>query len=152
MYYFYMSYRIPFSETDAMSIVHHTNHPRYFERGRVELLRQIGFNYTKVMERGIHFPLTAMNVTFKKPLRFDDIILIETKISRLHRVRLNFSYRLLRGTELKDPFITSEALPNDVLALGVTEHCGVNNDGKPCEMDEDMVAVLQKHFRPEGNA
>lgn len=146
MKYFYLSYRIPFSETDAMGIVHHSNHARYFERGRVELLRQIDLSYTGIMQRGMHFPLTDMSVKFRKPLRFDDVLWIETSVSQLTKIRLHFSYRIIRGDSLRDSFATEAALESETLVRGLTEHCCVNNEGRPREMDEEILSVLERYL------
>ena len=61
-------YRIPFSETDAMGIVHHSNYARYFERGRIELLRELDLPYARLMEGGCHFPVLEMHTIFRKPM------------------------------------------------------------------------------------
>jgi acyl-CoA thioester hydrolase len=137
-----LTYRVPFSETDAMGIVHHSNHARYLERGRVEFLRLVGPGYTEVVKRGFHFPLTEMKIAFKRPLDFDDVILIETEISELSRVRLNFSYRIFTGVELGPSSISSEPWPGNPAVTGETFHCCTNEEGKPVKIAEDIHKML----------
>ncbi len=144
--YSLLHYRIPFSEVDAMSIVHHSNHARYFERGRVDHLRLIEMPYTEIMKQGMHFPLTSMTVNFKRPLYFDSIIVVETKISMLTKVRLNYSYRILTGEPEGKDRLVSEALPGNALVTGSTEHCCVNDAGRPMEMAPNLFAILQKYY------
>lgn len=137
-----LTYRVPFSETDAMGIVHHSNHARYMERGRVEFLRLVGPGYTEVVKRGFHFPLTDMKISFKQPLKFDDVILIETEVSDLSRVRLNFSYRIFTGAELGPSSLSSEAWPGTPAVIGETFHCCTNEAGKPVKISEDIHNML----------
>src|ERR1700733_3764095 len=96
-------YRVPFSEIDAMNIVHHSNHARYLERGRIEFLRLVDLDYVGIMKRGMHYPLTEMQLEFKKPLYFDNVLLVETSVSLLTRVRLNFAYKIYTVPELQLP-------------------------------------------------
>jgi acyl-CoA thioester hydrolase len=137
-------YRIPFSETDAMGIVHHSNHARYLERGRVEFLRVIGLNYTEIMKQGFHFPLTDMNISFKKPLQFDDVIVVETAISQLSKLRLNFSYKIFTGGDLGPSLLTEEPLSGSPAVLGETFHCSVNERGRPVPMSAGIQEALEK--------
>jgi len=135
-----LTYRVPFSETDAMGIVHHANHPKYLERGRVEFLRLAGLGYTEIVKQGFHFPLTDLQVSYKKPPVFDEVILIETTISKVTRVRVNFEYRIFTGQELAAPSLTNEPMSAPPAVLGETFHCCVNEKGRPVEMTELMVS------------
>ena len=139
-------YRIPFSETDAMKIVHHTNHARYMERGRIEFLRLVGLNYVEIMKRGLHFPVTEMNIEYKKPLVFDEIIMIETHISLLTRVRLNFGYKVYSVSELAQPHLSTEAFDGKPSFLGESFHCCVNDEGRPVEAGPDLHKILLPLF------
>jgi len=139
-------YRIPFSETDAMKIVHHTNHARYLERGRIEFLRLAGLDYVEIMKRGMHFPVTEMNIVYKKPLVFDEIILIETEISLLTRVRLNFGYKVYSVSELAPPTFSSHPFEAKPSFLGETFHCCVNDSGRPVEAATEVYQRMQQLF------
>lgn len=139
-------YRIPFSETDAMAIVHHSNHARYLERGRVEFLRLVDLNYSELTKQGFHFPLTEMKVTFKKPLVFDEVILIETAISHMTKVRMNFAYKIYSIKDLALPSLSHEPFQGTPSVIGETLHCCVNNNGRPVEMPPHAFEILSKHF------
>lgn len=144
-----LSYQIPFSETDAMAIVHHSNHAKYLERGRVEFLRLINLSYLELTKRGFHFPVTELNVRFRKPIVFDDIILVETKIFSLTRTRLSFSYKIFKGNALERSSLSAAAIEARELVSGFTEHCCVDNDGRPQPMDDALFEALQKNFIEE---
>lgn len=137
-------YRIPFSETDAMKIVHHSNHARYLERGRVELLRLAGYPYSTLVDRGIHIPVLEVNVAFKRPLVFDEVILIETGISKLTRTRLSFSYRIFSAPDLAPSSLTREPAEGQVKVTGESFHCCVNETGRPIEFEEAVHKRMQE--------
>lgn len=140
-------YRVPFSETDAMGIVHHSNHPKYMERGRVEFLRHIEMGYSDVMKMGIHFPVTEMQLTYKKPIAFDSWVLVETKITSLTRVRLSFSYKIFLVDKAQEDGLFESAYSGGPVLLGETQHCSVNDAGRPVEMpaplQEKLAAVFE---------
>lgn len=143
-------YRIPFSETDAMKIVHHSNHARYLERGRIEFLRLVGYDYAEVMKRGLHFPVTELNIEYKKPLVFDQVILIETAVSLLTRVRLNFAYKVYPVAELAAPSLSTEPFQGKPSFLGESFHCCVNDDGRPVEAGPEFHQRMLQLMLPPG--
>jgi acyl-CoA thioester hydrolase len=143
-----LPYRIPFSETDAMGIVHHSNHARYFERGRVELLRLVDQSYSEIVKKGFHFPLTELKVVFKKPLYFDDVITIETNISELTKTRMNFQYKIYKGIDLEKSRMHENTIESAVLVTGETFHCCINEKGRPVEMPDELFSVFQALRNP----
>jgi acyl-CoA thioester hydrolase len=92
--------RVRFCDTDLMGIVHHANYLAYFEAGRVEWLRRRGVTYTTWTERGMHLPVVEANVQYRAPARFDDVVLVETRLVQLRALSLRFSYRLERDGAL----------------------------------------------------
>jgi acyl-CoA thioester hydrolase len=139
-------YRVPFSETDAMGIVHHSNHARYLERGRVEFLRLIALPYSEVVKAGFHFPLTEMRTEFKRPLVFDDVILIETEISKLTRTRMSFTYRIYAAAEPANSSLATELFPERAKVVGETHHCCTNMQNRPVEMSPEIFSALEKVY------
>ncbi|MGZ3653834.1 MAG: acyl-CoA thioesterase [Bdellovibrionota bacterium] len=135
-------YRIPFSETDAMAIVHHSNHARYLERGRIELLRLTGLDYASLIKRGMQYPVLEIRTIFKKPLVFDEAILIETAVAEVTRARLNFTYKIFSVPELAAPALSREPFEGTPSALGETHHCCVNEKGRPIGAAPDIVEKL----------
>ena len=94
------SVRVRFGETDLMGIVHHATYLSYFEAGRVEYLRRRGIEYLEWATRGIHLPVVEARLRYKKTARFDELLLVESRLSKLTRVTVEFSYRILREAEL----------------------------------------------------
>jgi acyl-CoA thioester hydrolase len=87
---------VRFCETDLMGIVHHANYLQYFEVGRVEWLKERGFSYEKWMAAGLHLPVVEANVRYRKAARFDDELVIETRVVETTRVTLRFGYVVRR--------------------------------------------------------
>lgn len=139
-------YRVPFSETDAMGIVHHCNHGLYFERGRVEFLRMIDMPYAQIVARGLHFPVLALNTEYKKPLRFDEILAIETRIQSLSRVRLNFEYRIHVVDHLQNSDWRDKHREGKAAAIAISQHCCTNEAGRPVEIPSDVLERMQKYY------
>ncbi len=88
--------KVRFYETDMMGVVHHTNHLRWFESGRVEYLRKAGIELLDLMANGIIFPIKKISCEYKEPAMFDDFIRVETTLKKLSRAQLVFSYQLVR--------------------------------------------------------
>ena len=65
-------YRVPYADTDNMGVVYYANYLIYFERGRTELLRQIGYTYKEMEEKGLYFPIRNVECNYHYPdLRTD---------------------------------------------------------------------------------
>ena len=81
--------RVRYAETDQMQVVYHGNYVTYYEVGRTEWTRTLGFTYQKMEETGIIMPVVRMHMDFLRPLQYDDEITIKTSLPKLpndHRV------------------------------------------------------------------
>jgi acyl-CoA thioester hydrolase len=95
--------RVRYCETDAMGFLHHANFLIYFEMGRTELFRAQGGDYRKMEEGGHFFVVVEMNVKYRAPARFDDLLTLETRVVRVTPAKLEHQYRLLRdGTVIAE--------------------------------------------------
>lgn len=127
-----------------MKIVHHSNHARYLERGRIEFLRLADYPYSIMVNRGIHIPVTDLNISFKRPLNFDEVILIETEISLLTRTRLNFTYKIFSVPDLLPASLVNEPFEGQEKVTGESFHCCVNDAGRPIPFEADVRARMQE--------
>ncbi len=82
--------RVRYSETDQMGVVYHGNYVPYFEMGRVEWLRNKGVSYKSMEERGIALPIVSMNINYKKPARYDDLLTVKTTFKSQTSVKIEF--------------------------------------------------------------
>jgi acyl-CoA thioester hydrolase len=93
-----MQLRVRFCETDLMGIVHHANYLAYFEAARVEWLRRRGVTYADWAARGIHLPVVDVQVKYRAPAKFDEVLEVETRLVELRSVSLRYEYRLVNAT------------------------------------------------------
>jgi acyl-CoA thioester hydrolase len=92
--------RVRYAETDAMGILHHANYLVFFEMGRTELYRASGGNYREMEEQGLFFVVVEMRVKYRAPAKYDDLLTVRTKISRITPVKLEHDYEIYRDTQL----------------------------------------------------
>jgi acyl-CoA thioester hydrolase len=84
--------RVRYAETDQMNVVYYGNYAQYFEVGRVESIRQLGFSYKDLESTGIIMPVVEMNVKYLRPARYDDLLTIRTTLREWsvdHRIRFH---------------------------------------------------------------
>lgn len=88
--------RVRYAETDRMGLLHHANYLVYFEQARTELLRQAGGNYKDLEDRGYFLVITKIEVKYKIPAHYDDLLTIRTTVMRTTPVRLEHKYEVFR--------------------------------------------------------
>ena len=92
MYVYELNLRVRYAETDQMGFVYYGNYAQYYEVGRVEAMRSLGFSYKEMEDSGILMPVINFNIDYKKPALYDDEIRIVTTVSKLPSVRITFDY------------------------------------------------------------
>jgi acyl-CoA thioester hydrolase len=92
--------RVRYAETDRMGLLHHANYLVYFEQGRTELLRSLGLSYRDLEDQGFLLVLTRVQVRYRRPARYDDLLTLRTTVVRTTSVKIQHSYELLRDGEL----------------------------------------------------
>ncbi|HYX53392.1 MAG TPA: thioesterase family protein [Candidatus Limnocylindrales bacterium] len=135
--------RVRYAETDKMGVVYHSNFVIWFEVGRVELLRQLGFEYSSMeKEDNCHIPVVDLRVRYKSPALYDDEVVIRTHLKNVRSSLLHFAYEVRRAGG-------DEAL----LAIGETSHIIVDRDLKRCPLPEKYLEAFgaSKKSRPEQN-
>lgn len=83
MYQHTTTVRVRYAETDQMDIVYYGNYAQYFEVGRAECIRELGFTYKKMEEMGVRMPVVSMEARFLRPAHYDDLITIKTILKEL---------------------------------------------------------------------
>jgi acyl-CoA thioester hydrolase len=86
--------RVRYAETDRMGLLHHANYLVYFEQGRTELLRSEGLSYKDLEDQGYLLVLTRMEVKYRWPARYDDLVTLRTTVVRTTAVRIEHRYEL----------------------------------------------------------
>ena len=126
--------RVIYAETDAMGIVYHTNYIRWFEIGRTELMREAGVVYDDLEKEGFFLPLTQLTCHYLYPARYDDVVLVESRIEYFRRASVKFAYEIWDEKREK------------LLVEGTTVHAFLNREEKivraPARV-ADIFAALQ---------
>lgn len=116
--------RVRYAETDQMRVAYHANFFVWFEVGRTDLLRQIGWSYREMEHAGFQLPVIEAHCRFLKPARYDDEIEIRTVGRLVSAVRVQFEYEAVR--------VADEV----VAATGQTLHAAVTPAGRPCRLPD----------------
>ena len=125
-------FRVRYAETDQMGVVYHSNHFIWFEVGRVELLRQLGFNY-KDMERSddCYIAVVDARCRYKAPAHYDDEIMVRTCLKNVRERLIHFGYELLRADS------------GELLAEGETTHIVADAQMQPRALPEKYMQVFR---------
>jgi len=86
--------RVRYAETDQMGVVYYGNYAQYLEQGRTEWLRELGFSYKWMEENQVLLPVTNMNINYKLPARYDDVISITTILKKIPTFKIEFYYEI----------------------------------------------------------
>ncbi len=126
--------RVRYGETDQMGCVYHGDYASYFEVGRVEALRALGFPYRRLEEEGISLPVRDMEVRYHAPARYDDLLTVRTRIEELPSVRIRFAYTVMNEAGQ----LLSEASTTLVFVDKAT--------GRPLRAPALLLAALRPYF------
>lgn len=92
--------RVRYVETDQMGVVYHSNYLIWLEVGRVEFIRQLGLNYRQMEEEdGCGISVVDVHARYRAPARYDDELVIETRLLAARGAVIKFGYRILRETD-----------------------------------------------------
>lgn len=86
--------RVRYAETDQMGVVYHGNYSQYFEMGRVEWLRNLGVSYKWMEENGVMLPVVSLEMNYKKPARYDDVLRVKTVLKSQNSVKIEFDFEI----------------------------------------------------------
>src|ERR1700694_2545948 len=118
--------RVRYAETDRMGLLHHATYLVYFEQGRTELLRAMGYSYKDIEDQGFLLVLTKLEVRYHRPARYDDLLTLRTSVARTTLVRVEHRYELFRDDVL--------------LAEGTSTLACVNREGQVQALPAVFVA------------
>lgn len=93
--------RVYYEDTDLTGIVYHANYLRFMERGRTEMLRQVGMVHSDAIAAGDGFwAVHAMNLVWHRPARIDDRLVVVTTVTRVRAAATELAQTVMRGDEL----------------------------------------------------
>jgi len=120
--------RVLFADTDGMGIVYHTNYIKWFEIGRNEYLRQIGFPYSVLEKDKFWLPVSSVECSYRLPAYYDDVLEISSWIGELKSATVVINYEIHRKST------------DELLVIGHTKHAITDDKLKP---------VRFKTYRPD---
>lgn len=132
---FTFSRKANYHETDKMGIIHHSNYIKWMEEARIAYMDSLGFGFDKVEELGIVSPVAGINITYKTPVRFNDVVDIQVSVTRYSGVIQEVSYTF-----------TNQKTGN-LCATATSKHCYLK-DGKVVNLKHEIPA-LDKLFASE---
>lgn len=125
--------RVRYAETDQMGVVYHANHFVWFEVGRVEFLRQLGFSYREMEQNdGCCIAVVDARCRYKAPARYDDEVIVRTHLKNVRGSLIHFAYELLRAGD------------GLLLAEGETTHIVTDGEMKSRTIPEKYMASFSK--------
>jgi acyl-CoA thioester hydrolase len=128
-----LKYRVLYAHTDKMGIVYYGRYFEYFEAGRNDMLRKIGYPYTELEKKNIALPVIESSAKYLSFAEYDDEILIRTFLRQVPTVRINIDYEIYCKERL--------------IVTGKTTHSFVNLERlKPVRPPEDFIKLVKKKF------
>ncbi|MEM1330811.1 MAG: thioesterase family protein [Planctomycetota bacterium] len=133
--------RVRYAECDPMGVAHHSSYAPWMEMGRTELLRETGRTYEALEREGVFLVITKLEVRYRRPVRYDDVVEIRTTVEGGSRVKIRHIYEMVlieRAGAAPDP--SDPATPVDgICAVGSTELACVGADGRPRSLPEWLI-------------
>ena len=114
--------RVRYAETDRMGLLHHANYLVYFEQAHTDLLRSLGLTYKDMEDQGFLLVVTKVEVRFRRPARYDDLLTVRTTVEKTTMVRIDHRYEVFCEGQL--------------LAEGSSTLACVDRDGRPQALPE----------------
>ena len=125
--------RVRYAETDQMGVVYHANHLVWFEVGRVEFLRQLGFSYKDMEQQdGCHIAVVDARCRYKAPARYDDEIIVRTHLKNVRESLVHFGYELVRAAD------------GLLLAEGETMHVVIDREMQKRAIPEKYMTLFKQ--------
>ena len=123
--------RVRYAETDQMGVVYYGNYFTWFEIGRVELCRALGFEYRQMEAEDDSFLVVAeAQCRYKRPARFDDLLTVRTRVTAAQKRKVTFAYEIIhQGT-------------SETIATGETVHVICNSAGQTKSLPEKYRKYL----------
>ena len=124
-------HKVQYYETDKMGITHHSNYIRWMEEARTHYLAEVGWPYDRLEQEGMISPVLSVDCKYKESTTFTDEIEIQTTLLSFGPIRMTIAYEM---KSLKT---------GNVVFTGTTEHCFLDDNGKPIRLKKDAPAFYQ---------
>lgn len=123
--------RVRYAETDQMGRAHHMQYLAWFELGRTELMRTAGVAYSELERAGVMLPVSNVEVEYRSPVGYDEMVDIYTRVSRVRSRTVTFTY------------LATRAESGGEVAAGSTRLVCTDERGKPRRIPPHLIGVLE---------
>jgi len=130
---FQYQHRVSYAECTLGNHVYYSRYLDILERARGEFMRQLGKTAGEWQEANTIFPVIGVEIAYKGPARYDDLLTIELWVAELGGIRLNVGFRILNAN-------------GALLAEGVTRHVCTTTDEKPKRLPKELAEGLQPYL------
>lgn len=124
--------RVRYGECDPMGVAHHAAYAPWFELARTELLRDSGVSYADLEASGVFLVVTRLEIRYRRPIRYDDVIEVRTRVVGVSRTRLEHEYELWIVERVRSG--KAEEVPEFAAAVASTTLACVGPDGRVREL------------------
>lgn len=118
-----------YHDTDCGGVVYYANYLKFLEEARTEFLKEKGFNLKELSQKGTLFVVRHVDIDYKAPAHYADVLTITTAISKAKNVSLEFSQQITRDDQL--------------LVNAITQLVCVSNAFVPKVIPDDMRQTLK---------
>lgn len=129
--------RVRYGETDQMGYLYYGHYAQYYEVGRAEAFRNLGYSYRKMEEQGIILVVSELQSRYLRPARYDDLVTVKTMVRELPRgAKLRFYYEIYNAS-------------GELLNTGMTTLVMLDaRDRDKREIPEEILELLRPYFQP----
>ena len=127
--HFDFSIRVRYAETDRMGVVYHGSYATYFEVGRSEFMRDKGYPYRELEEKGYGLVVVGVEIKYYKPAHYDDLLVVRTSVADVRSRGVSFDYTVMRD--------------DTTIVVGKTRHICVTSDGKTTRLPPFITEILK---------
>ena len=126
--------RVRYSETDQMGVVYYGHYAQYFEVGRAEAIREMGWTYKQLEETGILMPVVSLQVRYHRPARYDDLLLVRTQVNEPPARLITFSSMIFNDEGVH--------LTSGEVSLTFID----KKTGRPCPAPDKLISTFESFF------
>ncbi len=128
--------RVRYAETDQMRFVYYGNYPQYYEVGRAEAIRQLGFTYKQLEDLGVMMPVVEMNIRYFRPAFYDDLLTIKTTLQELPKAKVQFHHEIFNEK--------NELLNQGIVTLVFVDATTMKRVDMPQVLHEKLAQFFEK--------
>jgi acyl-CoA thioester hydrolase len=129
--------RIRYKDTDRMGVVYYGNYFTFFEIGRSEYMRELGFPYSRLESEGYSLVVTEASAKYHANVGYDSLIRVKTAITELRKVRFRFDYEVISENNVR-------------LVSGHTIHACLNSNQKLVKIPHVMMKIMEERVIKKG--